>query len=281
MDIPDRIVVPDDSQIFDVFLSYSREDETRVFAVQQALEHHELQVWRDRRQIRPGEPWIEKLQAGLGSSRCVILFCSRSAAASEWVQREWNVALTVRLPIIPVRLDDSELPLMLKPLQCVDFLNANRLDDAVEQILSGVRGVPLEATPARAEPHNANPSVLGPDVAILDRMILREDNAARRLELARLCAAGLGVVAAGALALFAGGAGALFSGVMAGGVLIVAGAIAWAITAQAGTNRSEVLRLSTIKDGIELYCPNQPACVDFRVKLETILKRRAGIEGGA
>lgn len=274
-------MVPEDSRIFDVFLSYSRDDETRVLAVQQALEHHELKVWRDRGQIRPGQPWIEKLQAGLGSSRCVVLFCSRSAAASEWVQREWNVALTVGLPIIPVRLDDSDLPLILKTLQCVDFLSANRLGEAVEQILSGVRGVPLEPAPARAEPGNANPSVLGPDVAILDRMILREGNAARKLELARWCAAGVGVAAAGALALFAGGMGALFSGAMAGGILIVAGAIVWAITAQASSNRSEVLRLSSIKDGIELYCPHQPACVDFRVKLETILKRRAGIEGAA
>lgn len=276
-----RAVVTGDAQVFDAFLSYSRDDENRVLAVQQALERHQLQVWRDRGQIRPGDAWIEKLESGLGSSRCVILFCSRSAVVSEWVQREWNVALTVRLPIVPVRLDDAELPLMLKPLQCVDLLSADLLDDAVDQIMSAIRGVAAKRTPDRAEPHNANPSVLGPDVVILNRMITREGNAARRLELARWSAAAVGLAAAVALALFTGGAGALFSGALAVGTLIVAAAIAWAITAQARTNRSEMLRLSTIKDGIELYCPNQPACGDFRVKLESILKRRAGIEGGA
>jgi hypothetical protein len=61
------------------------------------------------------------------------------------------------------------------------------------------------------------------------------------------------------------------------GSLVVAGAIIWAITAQLGLNRSEMKRLNGIKDGIELYCPNQPACADFRIRLEAILKKLAGI----
>jgi hypothetical protein len=266
---------PHDPRTFDVFLSYARDDETRVSVVQRELEAQGLQVWRDRGQIRPGDTWIKKLEVGLRESRCVVLFHSQNAAASEWVQREWNVALTVQMPIIPVRLDDSELPLLLKPVQCVDFPTAERLHAAVAEILSGVRGdLPTPVTP----PQNANPSVLGPDVAILDRMIVREATAATRLETARWVAAGVGVATAVGVAIFLGGVETLWTGAMATGALIVAGFIGWAITAQVSSNRSEVMRLSTIKDGIELYCPNQPACTEFRVKLETILKRRAGIE---
>ena len=270
---------PDDPRPFDVFLSYARDDEPRVAGVEQALEARGLEVWRDRGQIRPGDSWIKKLEVGLRESRCIVLFHSQKAATSEWVQREWNVALTVHMPIIPVRLDDSELPLLLKPVQCVDFLTGERLQSAVEEIVSGVRGSDLQA-PA-AGPQGTNPSVLGPDVTILERMIVREANAATGLQIARWVACGVGLATAAGVAVLLGGAGTLWTGTMATGTLIVTGTVAWAITTQISSNRSEVMRLSTIKDGIELYCPNQPACADFRVKLETILKRRAGIEGAA
>ena len=149
-------------------------------------------------------------------------------------------------------------------------------------IVSGVRvgDLPTPVTAAQ----QANPSVLGPDVAILDRMIVREATAATRLETTRWVAAGMGVAAAVSVvgaAISLGDVETLWTAFMATGALIVAGVIGWAITAQVTSNRSEVMRLSTIKDGIELYCPNQPACTEFRVKLETILKRRAGIEGAA
>jgi hypothetical protein len=119
--------------------------------------------------------------------------------------------------------------------------------------------------------------VLGQDVVILDRMIEREAAAATKLETTRWVAAGVGTAVG--VAIFLGGGGALWIGAMATGALTVTGAIAWAITAQVSSNRSNVLQFSSIKDGIELYCPRQPACADFRVKLETILKRRAKIEG--
>ena len=271
-------MAPGDPKSFDVFLSYAREDEPRVAGVERALEARGLEVWRDRGQIRPGDSWIGKLQTGLRESRCIVLFHSQKAAASEWVQREWNVALTVHMPIIPVRLDDSELPLLLKPVQSVDFLTGEHLQSAVEGIVSGVRRGDIHL-PAPV-PQSSNPSVLGPDVRILERMIAREASAAKGLGIARWVAGGVGLAATAGVAIFLGSAGTLWTGTMATGSLIVTGAVAWAITARINANRSEVLRLSGIRDGIELYCPNQPACADFRVTLESILRRMAGIAEG-
>jgi hypothetical protein len=77
--------------------------------------------------------------------------------------------------------------------------------------------------------------------------------------------------------IFGGDPRTLWIALSASGALIIAGAIVWAITAQLAFHRSEVKRLNGIRDGIELYCPNQPACADFRVRLEAILKKLAGI----
>src|SRR6266496_2203025 len=112
-------MTPQPQAQFDVFLSYSSDDEGRVLRVQEALEKQGLRVWRDRGQIPAGESFIRRIEAGLSQSRCVVLFNSQNALASTWVQREWNVALTLNMRIIPVRLDDSEVPLMLRPQEFV------------------------------------------------------------------------------------------------------------------------------------------------------------------
>src|SRR5262249_55110997 len=123
----------------------------------------------------------------------------------------------------------------------------------------------------------SNPSVLGQDVKVIDRMISGEQRTAQRLEAARWVAAFGGIGAGAGVLTLGGGAGELWRSVAAAGALAIAGAIAWVITAQLGLNRSEIRRLEGIKDGIELYCPSQPACADFRVRLEAILKKLAGI----
>src|SRR5215467_2337073 len=114
-------MIPQPKPQFDVFLSYSRDDEGRVLVVEQALQGQGLRVWRDTHEIPAGESFIKKIEFGLSQSLCVVLFNSQKALGSTWVQREWNVALTLNMRIIPVRMDDSELPVMLRPVEAIDF----------------------------------------------------------------------------------------------------------------------------------------------------------------
>ena len=135
-------MAPQSKPGYDVFLSYSREDEARVSAVHDALQRTQLSVWRDTGQIVAGDSFISGIESGLGCSRCVVVFCSAAAIASKWVQREWNVALTLNTRIIPVRLDDSELPLMLRTLDYIDLRDMSRVEDAVREIVQAVSGAP-------------------------------------------------------------------------------------------------------------------------------------------
>ena len=266
---------PQPNSQFDVFLSYSRDDEVIVLAVQKALEELGLRVWRDGPQIAAGESFIKKIETGLSQSRCVLLFNSQKALASAWVQREWNVALTLNMRIIPVRLDDSDLPLMLRPVEFIDLRDSSRLEFAARQIAEGLRGA-VAPQPVSSQ-SSSNPSVLGKDVIVIERMIADERMAGRRLDAARWTAAVVGVAVAASVIVLGGGGQVPWNLAAAAGSLIIAGAIVWAITAQLGLSRSEMKRLKGIKDGIELYCPNQQACAGFRIQLETILKKLAGI----
>jgi hypothetical protein len=176
--------------------------------------------------------------------------------------------------IIPVRLDDSELPLMLGPLEYIDLSDLSWFEVAAQKIADGIRGLALAATVPKT---SSNPSVLGKDVIVIARMIANEQRATRNLNVARWAAAVMGLAVAAGVIILGRGARAPWVAIVIAGSLILSGVIVWAITAQLSLNRSEIKRLNGIKDGIELYCPNQPACTDFRIELETILKKLAGI----
>jgi hypothetical protein len=168
-------MTPQPNAQFDVFLSYSRDDEDRVLVVEKALEGQGLRVWRDTHEIPIGESFIKKIEVGLSHSLSIVLFNSQKALGSTWVQREWNVALTLNMRIIPVRLDDSELPLMLRPVEAIDLRDPRLLETAAKKIATGVRGLAV-ASPT-APQSSSNPSVLGQDVIILARMIAAEQRA--------------------------------------------------------------------------------------------------------
>src|SRR5262249_810179 len=166
----------------------------RVTVVQQALADARISVWRDQREILAGDAFIAKIEDGLKRSRCVVVFCSGSAIASAWVQREWNVALTLFKRIIPVRLDDSELPLMLRVLDFIELQDMSNVDTAVQKIAAAVQGSAARVTVVNSPAMATNPSVLGRDVVVLDRMISRADRTAASLATARWAAIGIGIV---------------------------------------------------------------------------------------
>ena len=56
----------------EIFVSYKREDETRVGSVVRALEGAGLSVWWDRG-LPGGESWRSQIQNALDTAKCVIV----------------------------------------------------------------------------------------------------------------------------------------------------------------------------------------------------------------
>jgi hypothetical protein len=91
---------------FDVFISYTRRDAQVVSRFDAVLRSLGLRVWMDA-EIRGGDEWRASITDALGRSRLVLLVHSPRAEQSAEVQKEVAVAAGMKLPIVPVRIEDA------------------------------------------------------------------------------------------------------------------------------------------------------------------------------
>lgn len=95
----------------EVFVSYSRRDETLVDRLVVEIENAGLRVWIDRQaEAQRMRRYAAPIVAAIRSSRLVALMCSHHAFASDHVVREVYVAGDFRKPFIVFQLDQAEIP---------------------------------------------------------------------------------------------------------------------------------------------------------------------------
>ncbi|MBK6705728.1 MAG: toll/interleukin-1 receptor domain-containing protein [Caulobacteraceae bacterium] len=79
-----------------VFLSYSSKDRETVSAIATAYEAAGVQHFFDRTSLKSGEEWSPRLRREIEQADLFHLCWSKSAAESEWVEKEAEHALTRR-----------------------------------------------------------------------------------------------------------------------------------------------------------------------------------------
>jgi hypothetical protein len=112
-----------------VFLSYSRSDAHIVDRIAEDLQVEGIDVWLDRKDILPGEVWADQIRAAITQAEHVLVFISSASLQSRAVQEEYRLAfqnqkLAGGRRIIPILLEDVELPLFLAEIQYVDFTHS-------------------------------------------------------------------------------------------------------------------------------------------------------------
>lgn len=157
-----------------VFISYVREDRALVDKLVQGLESNGVDVWIDRKDLRPGHRWADAIRRGI-SEGDFFLACfstSYSDRSKSYMNEELTHAIEElrQRPMdqawfIPLRLSESEIPARsigagetLRSLQWVDLFVD--WDEGIRQILSVVRP---QAEPLRIEQR---------DIAILMHQIM-------------------------------------------------------------------------------------------------------------
>jgi hypothetical protein len=97
-------------QFRSAFASYATSERAEVLARLQGIKKvaPDMQVFLDVLSLRSGDHWQEALAREVPTKDVFYLFWSQAAAASEWVAREWSLALTKRglTYIDPVPLQD-------------------------------------------------------------------------------------------------------------------------------------------------------------------------------
>lgn len=127
-----------------VFLSHASEDKKRfVIRFATELRNNGVDVWLDNWEILPGDSLVDKLfEEGLKSAAAVIIVISSNSVNKKWVREELNAAIVARVArqtkIIPVVIDECEVPEPLKSTVWEKINDLERFEGELQRILSSI-----------------------------------------------------------------------------------------------------------------------------------------------
>ena len=105
----------------DIFISYAREDRSRIEPLAQSLEELEWTVFWDRT-IPTGKTWCQVIGDALKNARSVIVAWSKDSIESDWVQEEADRGRRRNI-LIPILIDNVDPPLGFGSLQAANLVN--------------------------------------------------------------------------------------------------------------------------------------------------------------
>jgi formylglycine-generating enzyme required for sulfatase activity len=141
-----------------VFLSYASQDGAKVRELYDLLcAESWISVWFDKEALLPGMNWDLEIYKGLRNADLILACLSKESVAKEgYVQKEFKSALSYAeekpdgvIFVIPVRLDNCQLPVRFQQWQWLDLFNKG----AHEKLLKSLKiraeslQINIEATP--------------------------------------------------------------------------------------------------------------------------------------
>ena len=127
-----------------VFLSYARSDSAKVLRVAEGLRAAGIRVWLDQASLKPGSSWMEEIERELSTADFVAFFISPNSVGHGWAKQELQIALHRQVSgeggavILPVLLQDADVPPLLRQFQWVD-LRSGDVDKGVRELVDAIR----------------------------------------------------------------------------------------------------------------------------------------------
>ncbi len=126
-----------------VLVSYSSKDKEFVRKLASDLASYGLKLWIDEAEIKAGESLVAKISEGLEQSDVILIVLSKDSINSTWVQQEVRTALArdvtgANRVLIPVKIDDVEIPLFLRHILYVDLSTPENYQQGVRSIIKAV-----------------------------------------------------------------------------------------------------------------------------------------------
>ena len=109
-----------------LFISYCHADQEKLYPLFEQMASEGCRLWYDDGN-RPGEDWLENIENHLEQSHICLAFISTSSSLSHNCKREIIYALKCRKKVVPVLIEDAELPKGLR-MQLVDMHYLKRWD---------------------------------------------------------------------------------------------------------------------------------------------------------
>jgi len=116
-----------------IFFSYSRSDSDFALKLANDIQHSGQKIWIDKSDIKPGQHWHREIQKALKNARSILVILSRSSVDSENVLNEIYYAIDMRKNIIPIKINECEMPYGLHRLHYIDF--RGNYNESLNQLL--------------------------------------------------------------------------------------------------------------------------------------------------
>lgn len=120
------------SRKLQIFLLYARQDEESVHRLYQRLLKEGADVWLDQEKLLPGQEWAHEILKAIYRSDVVIACLSKQFNQKGGYRHE-ELRIAVEKAnsfpdglsfLIPARLEECELPDLLRRWQCVDLFQS-------------------------------------------------------------------------------------------------------------------------------------------------------------
>ena len=125
-----------------VSISHSSQDKGIATVLATSLRGRGVEVWIDHEQILLGDSIAEKIEIGLARADAILVLISKSFVDSRWCRSEYESLLTKEIEsgrtyVIALRLDDSQLPILLRAKRYADLrhgITDELLDDLTQAL---------------------------------------------------------------------------------------------------------------------------------------------------
>lgn len=126
-----------------IFISYAKEDFAKAFAIYSILASNKFNPWIDKEKLIAGQDWELEISKAIKQAHFFIACLSNSSVSKTgYVQKEVKKGLDIldlqpegAIYLIPVRLEECQVPNRFERLHWHDLFEPNGLDNLVENLL--------------------------------------------------------------------------------------------------------------------------------------------------
>lgn len=130
-----------------VFISYAKEDIDFAQKVYHYLENSGFEPWLDKKKLLVGQNWKIEIDKALRKANFIVLLLSSTSVNKRgFVQREFKTALDFYQDkleddvfIIPLKINDCEVPSSLSSFQWIEYENDETLENVVLSIREQIK----------------------------------------------------------------------------------------------------------------------------------------------
>ncbi len=129
-----------------VFISHASEDKKRfVIDFATKLRNKGIDAWFDKWEMFPGDSLVDKIfEEGIKNMSSFIIILSKNSVHKPWVREELNAGfvkrVTKKVKIIPIVIDDCEIPECLKSTLWERIQNLESYDENFNRIIQSIFG---------------------------------------------------------------------------------------------------------------------------------------------